>query len=322
MRYGVKADLFLSGFTTRRILEIDPGLIDTIKKQIGKSFELGTYTYTHPIPQLLKPREFEKQIQKGLEIDQEVFGIKPEGFLPPEFAYGREMMNILHQEGIKWVVVLANLLKRSLPHAAERELYFSYTAVSNHTALTVVPAVYQLPETPQRFFKLLMKGELPVETVIDGARKFAGANPDALLLFKRDAETIFIDRFNSGFTETEEVFEEFLKRLTGLPGVRFVTLEQFIKKNPPRRKVTLEEYLGNTKIETFTQGQAKPIWELTLQVREKLLKAEQAYPSSEAVEKAWEYLLLSHNSDGRIGYWYSEWNPGEHVVARSRRQFI
>jgi hypothetical protein len=40
------------------------------------------------------------------------------------------------------------------------------------------------------------------------------------------------------------------------------------------------------------------------------------------IEKAWHHLMLSHNSDGRIGYWFSEWNPGEHTVAPSRRQFV
>jgi len=73
---------------------------------------------------------------------------------------------------------------------------------------------------------------------------------------------------------------------------------------------------------SFTQGQVKPIWELTLKVREKLLKTEQAGAGSEEIRKAREYMLLSHNSEGRFGYWYLEWNPEEHTVTESRRKFI
>ncbi len=84
----------------------------------------------------------------------------------------------------------------------------------------------------------------------------------------------------------------------------------------------LPDHLGNTKIETFTEGEAKPIWDLTCQVREKLMEAEKHDPESERIKTAWEHLLLSHNSDGRIGYWFSAWNPDEHKVAPTRRQFI
>ncbi|HEB11174.1 MAG TPA: hypothetical protein ENI06_08185, partial [Spirochaetales bacterium] len=44
--HGIKADLFLSGYSTNNILEIDTGLIETIKSNLGERFELGTYTYT------------------------------------------------------------------------------------------------------------------------------------------------------------------------------------------------------------------------------------------------------------------------------------
>jgi hypothetical protein len=188
--------------------------------------------------------------------------------------------------------------------------------------MTVVPAAYQLPGLPSRFFKVMMKGQQPVKAVIDGVRRFAEEHPDGLLLFKRDAETIFIDAYNSGFTGTEAVFEEFLSALADLPETHFVTIGEFIQSHPPCREVVLEDFLGNTKIETFTEGEVKPLWEFTQKVRGAILKAERSHAGSPEVEQAWEHLLLSHNSDGRIGYWHSEWNPGEHKVAPSRRAFV
>jgi alpha-amylase/alpha-mannosidase (GH57 family) len=319
---GLKADLFISGFSTRRILEIDSSLIDTIKAHLGSSFELGTYTYTHPIPQLLSPREFEKQIQKGLEIDQEIFGVTPMGFLPPEFAYTGKMARILGTQGIQWIIVLSSHIKRSQPDLEGRALHLPYTTREGDFEFTLVPAVYELPDTPQRFFKLMMKGEVDVETVIKGVKSFASAYPDSLLLFKRDAETIFIDAFNSGFTETASVFGEFITELSELKEVRFTTIGAFLENTPAQGTIKLADHLGNTRIETFTEGEAKPIWDLTCRVRDRLMEAERDNPDAESVRQAWEHLLLSHNSDGRIGYWFSEWNPGEHRVASTRRQFI
>jgi alpha-amylase/alpha-mannosidase (GH57 family) len=322
VRYGLKADLFLSGFSTLRLLEIDDRLVDGIRDRLGSSFELGTYTYTHPIPQLLSSRELEEQVARGLEIDRRVFGVKPKGFLPPELAYSDELARILGDQEIEWLIVLAKLLERALPPGREDELYRAWRAETEAGTLAALPAVYQLPGTPERFFKRMMKGELPVDEVIRGVESFAAAHPGALLLFKRDAETVFIDSLNSGFADSEAVFEEFLSRLAALPRVRPVTIGEYLDAHPAGGEVRLQEFLGNTRLETFTEGEAAPLWALTEEVRDKLLAAERRNPGSPAVEKAWEHLCLSHNSDGRIGYWHSAWNPGEHTVVPSRREFV
>jgi alpha-amylase/alpha-mannosidase (GH57 family) len=322
LEYGIKADLFLSGFSTLKLKEIDAGLVEGIRRELGRSFELGTYTYTHPIPQLLNSRELKEQIARGLAIDRRVFGVEPKGFLPPELAYSAELARILKQQGISWVIVLAKLLRAALPPGLEQDLYRAWRAENEAGELTALPAAYQLPDTPERFFKRMMKGELSVDAVIRGVKSFAAAHPGGLLLFKRDAETVFIDSLNSGFPGSEQVFEEFLSRLAALPEARFVTVGEYLSAYPPAQAVRLEEFLGNTRIETFTEGEAAPLWELTEQVRAKLMAAEAENPDSPAVRQAWEHLCLSHNSDGRIGYWHSAWNPGEHAVVPSRREFV
>lgn len=327
-KHGACADLFLSGFSSLTLQRMAPDVLQTIRENLGGAFELGTYTYTHPIPQLLEAPEMARQIRKGLAIDREVFGRQPSGFLPPEFAFTHDMAEVLAQEGLSWVLVLASLLEKALGAgpaglaAAQGELFTPWTAVSGDVRLTAVPAAYELPGLPARFFKLMMKGQMAVEQVLAGVRRFAEEHPGALLLFKRDAETIFIDALNSGFTGTAEVFDAFLGGLAALPQFAFTTVGRYVADHPPRREIVLPDFLGNTKIETFTAGEAQPLWDLTRRVRERLLEAEARHPGDPRVERAWEHLLLSHNSDGRIGYWISQWNPGEHIVAPSRRRFV
>jgi alpha-amylase/alpha-mannosidase (GH57 family) len=323
-KYGLKADCFFSGFTSELLQQMDPELLDDIKAHKGKNFELGTYTYTHPIPQLLVPKEFEMQMAKGLELDRSILETETEGFLPPEFAYSSEMGEVLSTQGIKWFVALASQIEKGLSQRGIiQDPYEPCTVLlPSGKTLIAVPAVYQLPDTPARFFKLMMKGLLPVDTVIEGVRQFAAAHPDGVLLFKRDAETIFIDNFNSGFTGTLEVMDEFLSKVSALEGVEPAWIGEVAVATPETAEIELPDYLGNTKIETFTEGAAQEIWELTKAVRDAILAGEAAGMDEKILQQAWDHLMLSHNSDGRIGYWFSEWNPGEHQVAPSRRQFV
>ena len=323
-KYGLKANLFISGFTSQLLEQEYPDVLSFIKEHKGKEFQLGTYTYTHPIPQLLNEKEFSKQMEKGLELDRSILNTETEGFLPPEFAFSHEMGEVLHRNGIKWFIALSSQIAKGLAaKGISQDPHFPCNVdLGNNASLIAVPAVYQLPDTPARFFKLMMKGLLPVDTVIEGVKKFAEAHPNGTLLFKRDAETIFIDRFNSGFEKTFEVMDEFLEKLSALDCITPSWIEEVIASQQEFTTISLPDYLGNTKIETFTEGDAQPIWELTQKVRDAISDAEKAGLDSSIIEKAWDHLMLSHNSDGRIGYWFSEWNPGEHTVAPSRRNFV
>ncbi|MGB4406574.1 MAG: polysaccharide deacetylase family protein [Sphaerochaeta sp.] len=323
-KYTLKADFFISGFTSLLMQEKAPDLLEKIRNRVGKNFELGTYTYTHPIPQLLKPEEFSRQIQKGLDIDRELLKAETVGFLPPEFAYTDEMGLVLSNHGIQWFIALASQIEKGLKaKGIHRDPYIPYrTGIEDGRTMVAVPAIYQLPQTPARFFKLMMKGKISVDQVIEGVRLFAKEHEGGLLLFKRDAETIFIDMFNSGFTRTYEVMDEFLSKLSKLDFIKPSWISETIDRAPLDVTISLPDYLGNTKLETFTEGAAQAIWDATVEIRDQLIEAEKNNTHTKAIEDAWEHLLLSHNSDGRIGYWFSEWNPGEHVVAPSRKAFV
>ncbi len=323
-KYNLKCNCFLSGFTSELLNKMAPDVLSLIKEQEGKTVNLGTYTYTHPIPQLLRKEEFIRQMRRGMEIDRTLLGTSTTGFLPPEFAFSNEMGSVLVDEGVKWFIVLASQIEKGIREAGyDRDPYTPQVVhLTDGRTLTAVPAAYQLPKTPPRFLKLMMKGQVPVDQVIEGIKIFAQEHPDGLLLFKRDAETIFIDMFNSGFTGTFEVMDEFLSKISALDFVAPTFVEETLDMADPAYKITLSDYLGNTKIETFTEGEAEKIWKDTVAVRNILIDADHAHKNDEHIEEAWEHLLLSHNSDGRIGYWFSEWNPGEHTVAPSRRKFV
>lgn len=324
IKHNLKADCFVSGFSSELIQEMAPDVLQLMKENNGKHFHYGTYTYTHPIPQLLTHEEFSNQMAWGIERDKSILGITPHGFLPPEFAFTKDMGRVLRDQGIKWFIALASQIKLGLKEAGQDCDAYGPCRVDlgDGTSLIAVPAAYELPDCPPRYEKLMMKGEIPVDQVIAGIKKFAAEHPDGLLLIKRDAETIFIDDFNSGFHGTCEVMDEFLGKLSRIEGVVPVWIDEVVDAATEMPEISLPDYLGNTKIETFTEGAAEPIWNKTKLVREKIFEAEKNGTDPGKVAEAWKHLLLSHNSDGRIGYWHSKWNPGEHKVAPSRRKFI
>ena len=324
IKHNLKADCFVSGFSSELIQEMAPDVLQLMKENNGKHFHYGTYTYTHPIPQLLTHEEFSNQMAWGIERDKSILGITPHGFLPPEFAFTKDMGRVLRDQGIKWFIALASQIKLGLKEAGQDCDAYGPCRVDlgDGTSLIAVPAAYELPDCPPRYEKLMMKGEIPVDQVIAGIKKFAAGHPDGLLLIKRDAETIFIDDFNSGFHGTCEVMDEFLGKLSRIEDVVPVWIDEVVDAATEMPEISLPDYLGNTKIETFTEGAAEPIWNKTKLVREKIFEAEKNGTDPGKVAEAWKHLLLSHNSDGRIGYWHSKWNPGEHKVAPSRRKFI
>jgi hypothetical protein len=326
---GIAADLFLSGYSTQSILAIDPSLADFIRSRLGSRFRTGSYTYTHPIPQMLSPPEMRRQIDRGIRIDEETWGMRPKGFFPPEFAFTRGLARQLLDCGIEYTIVLSNFRAEDAPESDESSLYRPYVAeLGEGESIVAVPIALDLPGPGRRFFKRMLQGSLSPRDAADGLFSFLDRHDDVFVVLERDAETLYVDDILAGTGGARNRLEVFLDLVIsglGEHGVEICHIEDRLAQSPPSGSVELRDRLGNTKLETFTEGTSRGLWEKTLAVRARLLACD-ALPLSERerciLERAWEHMLLSHNSDGRIGYWNSDWKPGEHVVVRSRRDFV
>ena len=54
------------------------------------------------------------QIKKALDRVEEVMGIRPKGFWPPELCLGPKTLNILAKEGIEWTISDEGILSDSI----------------------------------------------------------------------------------------------------------------------------------------------------------------------------------------------------------------
>ncbi|QQO10184.1 polysaccharide deacetylase family protein [Breznakiella homolactica] len=327
--YRVPADLYITGYSTGLINTIDRSLADFIRARLGKGLALGTYTYTHPIPQILAPEEMRRQVMRGITLDRNNYGLSPKGFFPPEFARTNELSRILLDCGLEYTIVLSNFLEQAHPELPEAERYAPYDIdLGGGKSLTAVPISPDLPTAGRRFFKRMLLGELTPAKAAEALFAFVTRYDDIFVILERDAETIYIDELSSGVTHTKERLEEFLELVTrNAPreGFALTTIEDYLKIPQKRKKLRMPDFPGITKLETFTHGPSRELWEKTLAVRERLLSLDRTALDSEnrfLLDRAWEHILLSHNSDGRIGDWQPEWKPGKHITAASRKQFV
>jgi alpha-amylase/alpha-mannosidase (GH57 family) len=69
-----------------------------------------------PLPQnrYRHPEDAREQLQRGLNLHQDVFGIRPQGVWPSEGSVSEEVFNIAHDLGVKWMATDEEVLSRSL----------------------------------------------------------------------------------------------------------------------------------------------------------------------------------------------------------------
>ena len=69
-----------------------------------------------PLPQnrFRHPEDAREQLQRGLNLHQEVFGIRPQGVWPSEGSVSEEVLGIAQSLGVKWMATDEEVLGRSL----------------------------------------------------------------------------------------------------------------------------------------------------------------------------------------------------------------
>jgi hypothetical protein len=113
----VKFNLFIEGVTARRIADRYPELADKIRRGIaGGQLEIGTYTYNHPVLSMIPYRDTFKQLEEGLKIDRQVWGVEPKGTMLPEVGWDPSLPRILGDLGITYLLMGKGEVRRDFPN--------------------------------------------------------------------------------------------------------------------------------------------------------------------------------------------------------------
>ena len=137
--YTLEDQRFVIARERELLAKVLPAHADAAKKG---QIEISTSPFYHPILPLLcdtnigavsapglslpqnrfrHPEDAREQIQRGLDLHQEVFGIRPKGMWPSEGSVSEEVIKIASTLGLKWMATDEEVLGRTLGTSFSRD---------------------------------------------------------------------------------------------------------------------------------------------------------------------------------------------------------
>ena len=197
-----------------------------------------------PLPQnrFRHPEDAREQLQRGLNLHQEVFGIRPQGVWPSEGSVSEEVLALAQSLGVKWMATDEEVLGRSLGvsfardghgrlsrelaaklytiHRFEKEQTEMNLIFRDHTISDLIGFVYSgMP--PQEAANHLM------HNIKKAAQPVLDAGQDAVVPIILDGENAWEYYPQSG----REFLRRFYDALQREPGVEAVTVSEAIQRH-------------------------------------------------------------------------------------------
>lgn len=331
----VRAALFHTGYTCRLLAQRWPELVQRIKRGVAEGrYEIGTYTYTHPVLSLVPYEDVYRQVRVGMDIDQEVWGRRPRGTILPEGGWDPSLAKVFGDEGIDWTLISPAGYLQDHPKATLEELCrplaLEGTFGTTITALFVSGlregfwGVIEGKQSEEEYFERLERA------IASGAQFFVD---------KSDAEFLYLALPRLTGTPwgvgTRAQIEPYLRqadamltRLEQLPGLEFSLISDFLATRPQLQAVALRpgqgwkdlsEWLrGSEKVACVTDEARQEIKtvEMMLVLAEKLGLA--TTKARQRLEEAWDLLLQAETSIGRRACAHPEGQHSRIVAALER----
>ncbi len=312
-----KADFFLTGYTSDYLQKNFPDVVKRIKKahQEGK-YNIGTYTFTHPVLSLIPYDDVVQQLKFGLEYDQKIWGIKPEGLFLPEVSWDICLPQIMQEVGIEWV----SIYKEIVPAYKDELVYPSTAFVEgiNQTRAKVVLCTHSMDQGSVEDFQKKLDA-LYTALKKRGIQEFLVAlKDDAEVLYFRSIEMLNKEKGTSykwGDTLPQlpaiNWMDEKLTMVENLSYARFMTMAEYIEKHPPQEMIYAENISGHADFDTWLRGEGRErLNVLENQARIEINTASYIIDLAEKMgmdvsqarkllKEARYQLLLAENSDGR-----------------------
>jgi len=331
----IKAALFFTGYTDRMLAEHWPDVIRRVKQGVSEGrYEIGTYTYTHPILSLIPYEDVYRQLQVGLDIDEEVWGIRPRGTILPEGSWDPSLAKVLTDVGLEWVLISPSAYLRDHPEAELDELYgpleLQGTFGATITALHIsglregLWGVVEQKQTEEEYFQRIKR------LIASGAEVFVD---------KSDAEFLYLalprltdtpwgegtrDQIEPYVQQTDRIFT----RLEQTEGLEFTLISDYLGTGPKRRPAFLRPGFGWKDLSEWLRGSEKVAC-VTDEARQEiktvgmiLTLAEKlgmnTTKAREHLDRAWDFLLQAETSIGRRACAHPQGQPSRIIAALER----
>ncbi|MGD9580093.1 MAG: glycoside hydrolase [Vampirovibrionia bacterium] len=327
-----------------QLLEIQRNIIRKIiptykEYQDNGQIEITTTPYYHPImpllidtesakrarPDMKLPERFQyqedakEQLIKAIKQYKQIFGRPLRGLWPSEQSVSPETMNLIAEEGIKWVVSDEGILAGSLQKEFHRNFYgnlenpkdlcqaYNYTNESKNVSMIFRNIVYSdligfhLGKIdPDRGAWELY------DRILDIQQKLVNSTDNHLITIALDGENCWEYYFKDGIPFLEKLY----KLLSENDRINVTTVSDYLEENPPSKSIE-NLHSGswiNRDFHIWIGDPAKNTgWSYLKKAREDLTNfIESEEYSEDEIEKAKEELYIAEGSDWF--WWYGDPN--------------
>src|SRR5438309_2251108 len=197
-----------------------------------------------PLPQnrFRHPEDAREQLRRGLDLHEEVFGVRPNGVWPSEGSVSEEVLGIAHSVGVRWMATDEGVLGRSrglffardgngrLPGHLAEQLYNIYRYENGSTAMHLVFRDHTLSDLIGFVYSGMPPADAArhlINNIKDAARPVLDKGRDAVVSIILDGENAWEYYPKSG----REFLRRFYDSLQREPGVEAVTISEAIARH-------------------------------------------------------------------------------------------
>jgi len=280
-----------------------------------------------PLPQnrFRHPEDAREQLLRGLDLHEQVFGIRPKGVWPSEGSVSEEVLQIAHNLGVTWMASDEGVLGRTLGlqfprdgsgrlnQAAAAMLYTVHRYESGPAQMNLIFRDHSISDLIGFVYSGMPAADAArhlIHNIKNAADPILNTGRDALVPIILDGENAWEYYPASG----REFLRRFYDALQRTPGMKAVTVSEAISQHQGNNRLT-SLVPGSWINANFNVWIGAPednrAWDYLNQARE-FYSQNAARASAEQRRLAYEELLIAEGSDWN--WWYGP----EHHSANDR----
>jgi len=219
---GFKLAFSVSGIFLEQAMEFEPGVIQLIKDILATGkLEILAETYYHSLAFLYSKNEFDFQVNKHIQLIEDVFGYKPRVFRNTELAYSNDIAHLIRD--FNFLGTITEAVDRCLHGRKRTQLFVS----NSEKKIPLLLKHAQLSDDLAfRFGDKSWKWHpLPADRYLDWVEIYP---EDEFVNLFMDFETFGEHQWAD--TGIFEFFEHFVKKFLAKPWNKFVTPSEVFSK--------------------------------------------------------------------------------------------
>jgi alpha-amylase/alpha-mannosidase (GH57 family) len=280
-----------------------------------------------PLPQnrYRHPEDAREQLQRGLDLHEKVFGVRPRGVWPSEGSVSDEALAIAHGLGVQWMATDEGVLGRSLGEFFSRDgsgrlsveqaqrLYTPYKYEKGDTRMNLIFRDHTLSDLIGFVYSGMPPKEAAgnlMQKLKESAQPILSQGKDALVSIILDGENAWEYYQHSG----REFLRRFYQALQDDPGIEAVTVSEGIERHrnaSPLTSLVPGSWISANFNVWIGAPEDNRAWDYLYQARN-FYSQSAAGAKEEQRKLAFEELLIAEGSDWN--WWYGP----EHHSANDR----